>query len=122
VRRLGPVVVSCLARVEVPAALWRKQRLAEISSDDAELLSAAFVADYRGTREEDPRFTAIALTEAILDAAAEACAVHGLRAYDGIQLATAVAARSADPGCAQFVCFDVELSAAAGRAGFETTA
>jgi len=121
VRRLGPLVVSCLARVEVPAALWRKQRLGEISSEDAELLSAAFVTDYRGTGAEDPRFTAIALTEAILAAGAEACAVHGLRAYDGIQLAAAVAARGADPGCTRFVCFDAELSAAAGRTGFDTT-
>jgi len=120
--RLGPLVVSCLARVEVPAALWRKQRLREISSEDAELLSAAFAADYRGTVDDAARFAVIALTEAILEAGAEACAVHGLRAYDGIQLATAVAARGADAGCARFVCFDADLSAAAGRVGFDTLA
>jgi len=34
--------------VEVPAALWRKQRTGELSAGDARLLTADFEADYSG--------------------------------------------------------------------------
>ena len=41
----GPVVISALARVEVVAAVWRKQRMGELSLDDAQVLVGAFEAD-----------------------------------------------------------------------------
>lgn len=43
------LVVSQVARVEVPSAIWRKQRLGELSVADAALLIAAFEADYGGS-------------------------------------------------------------------------
>jgi hypothetical protein len=46
VRVLDLLVVSCLARVEVPAAIWRKRRLGELSEKDARLLTGEFAADY----------------------------------------------------------------------------
>jgi hypothetical protein len=41
-----------------------------------------------------------------------------VRAYDAVQLASALAARAANPGCREFACFDEGLRAAAAREGF----
>jgi predicted nucleic acid-binding protein len=118
VRRLRSLIVSAIARVEVPAALWRKERLGELQSADAEVLVAAFAADYDGADREAPLFAAVALTPAVLETAAQVTAAHALRAYDAVQLASALAARDADPGCTAFACLDDELRAAAARSGF----
>ena len=118
VRRLDAVAIAQIARVEVPAALWRKQRTGELSEEQARLLSADFEADYFGTDDEMPRFIAVRTTAELLDHAARLCAVHGLRAYDGIQLSSALAARRADPDCAQFAAFDRSLRTAAAAEGF----
>jgi uncharacterized protein len=118
VRRLQSVIVSAIARVEVPAALWRKERLGELQSADAEVLMAAFEADYHGTDRGPPLFAAVALGPAVLESAAQVTATHSLRAYDAVQLASALAAREAEPGCTKFACFDDDLRAAAARGGF----
>ncbi len=119
VRALASVAVAQLARVEVPAALWRKQRLGELSADDAGLLAADFEADYFGTNSEPPRFVAVAMTTGTLDDAARLCASHGLRAYDAVQLATALAVRQADESCTAFAVFDRSLRRAAAAEGFD---
>ncbi|MGH8909417.1 MAG: type II toxin-antitoxin system VapC family toxin [Egibacteraceae bacterium] len=93
---LDLLVVSCLARVEVPAAIWRKRRLGELSEKDARLLTGEFEADYCGGGTDSPRFVVVALTAEILDLAAVLAGGNGLRAYDAVQLATAVAVREAD--------------------------
>jgi uncharacterized protein len=62
IRELVSVAVAQLARVEVPAALWRKQRMGELPAEDARLLTADFEADYFGTDTEPPRFAAVAAT------------------------------------------------------------
>ena len=54
VRGLVSIAIAPLARMEVPAALWRKQRLGELSAGDARLLTADFEADYFGT-DTSPR-------------------------------------------------------------------
>lgn len=118
VRRLSGLVVSEIARVEVPAALWRKQRLGEISPQDAGVLVALFVADYAGTGPEAPRFAAVALGPVLLARAARLCATHALRAYDAVQLSSALAARSAIPACSAFIAYDTTLRTAAVREGF----
>lgn len=46
VRGFPVMVVSALARVEVPAALWRKSRTGELSARDAGIFCAAFEADW----------------------------------------------------------------------------
>ncbi len=119
VRQLDVLVVSHLARVEVPAALWRKQRLGELAVEDAQVLTSEFEADWFGTDREPPRFAAVALTSALLDQAAQMCASHGLRAYDAVQLSCAVAARGADESCRSLAAFDQSLRAAAAAEGFE---
>lgn len=118
VRRLRePFVVSQLARVEVPSALWRKQRTGELTPEDASLLTEAFEADWFGTQDEASRFLVICPIAPILDDAARLVAIHGLRAYDGIQLASALAAAEADPACRTFAAFDHPLRSAAAAEG-----
>lgn len=111
-------MASGIARVEVPAAIWRKERTGDLDVADAETLAAAFEADWFGTEEEPPRFMAVSLLSGVLDRAAALTAAHGLRAYDAVQLASALAAREADPDCGQLICFDEQLRSAAARSGF----
>jgi len=118
VRVLEAVAVAQLARVEVPAALWRKCRVGDLSVEDAGLLTASFEADYIGTDETGPRFQAVVATTAILGEAARACATHGLRAYDAVQLCCALAVRRQDPGCGTMAVFDQALRRAAAAEGF----
>lgn len=118
IRALDLLVVSCVARVEVPAAIWRKQRIQELNVGDAGLLTRAFEADWAAGDAAGGRFVIIGLPLSLLERAATLVASHALRAYDAIQLASAMAARQADPGCASFACFDGDLRRAAAAEGF----
>ena len=118
VRRVPVHVVSAVARVEVPAALWRKARTGGLSVENATILVAAFVADWR---DPDGRFVPVGLWVPVLEQAASSAVVHGLRAYDAVQLSCALAARAADPAV-DSLCFDAELREAAGREGFSLVA
>ena len=119
IRELVSVAVAQLARVEVPAALWRKQRMGELSAEDASLLTADFEADYFGADSEPPRFAAVAATGRVFDEAARLCASRGLRAYDAVQLSSALAVRRADRSCVAFAAFDRPLRTAAAAEGFQ---
>jgi predicted nucleic acid-binding protein len=110
-------VVSALARVEVPAALWRKQRIGGLDPTDARILNDEFEDDFYGYGTTPPRFAALDVSTVVLEDATRLAAAHGLRAYDAVQLASALAARAADPGCDAFACFDAELRDAAAAAG-----
>jgi len=118
IRGLASIAVAALARVEVPAALWRKQRMGELSASDARVLTADFEADYFGTDSEPPRFAAVEVTGSLLNEAATLCATHGLRAYDAVQLSAALAVRAADESCAAFAAFGRSLRTAAAAQGF----
>lgn len=115
VRSLPFLVVSALARVEVPAALWRKSRTGQLSAEHAGILCAAFEAEW----VDNALLVAVAAVSAVLDDAARLVAGHGLRAYDAVQLASALAARRADDQVDGFACYDIDLRAAAAREGFE---
>lgn len=117
VRAAAPAIISQLARVEVPAALWRKHRMGELSLTDTTLLVAAFEADYFGTEDEPERFLVIAATASLFDAAAQLAGTHGLRAYDSVQLASARAALREVPEGISFAAFDQALRTAAAREG-----
>jgi uncharacterized protein len=110
--------VSALARVEVPAALWRKHRCGELEMSTAASLAARFAHDYAGGGERPARFAVVPIVPAVLDAAAQLVATAGLRAYDGVQLAAAIAARGADHGIDTFACFDADLRRAAAMHDF----
>ena len=118
VRGLHPLLASELTRVEVPAALWRKHRMGVITPAQASVLVAAFEADYHGTVDQPSRFVAVAATGGVLDSAARLCAVHGLRAYDAVQLATAKAAAAVFSECRAFAAYDEALRTAAAAEGF----
>lgn len=122
VRKLSSLVVSQLARVEVPAALWRKHRIGEIAAAEAAVLVAEFEADYFGAIDAPPRFLIVAVTTALLDSAARLVGVHGLRAYDSVQLASALAVADAVPDGIDFLAYDGALSAAAAAEGLTAPA
>lgn len=119
VRSAPLLVISQLARVEVSAAFWKKQRVAELSPAFAAALVAEFEADDFGTEEHPPRFAIVAATDAIFENATRLVGVHGLRAHDAVQLASALAARTAAATNLAFLAFDVALWGAAAAEGFE---
>ena len=121
VRRLSSLLVSSLARVEVPSAIWRKHRVGELSSEDAAVLVDEFEWDWFGEDEADVRFAVVGVSNEILDMAALTAARHPLRAYDAVQLASALAAREASPDVTEFACFDEALADAARAEGFKLT-
>lgn len=118
VRDLGGMIVAQIARVEVPAALWRKHRMGELSPAAAAVLVAEFEADWFGTEDRHRRFEPARMTAAVLEDAVRLTGLHGLRAYDAVQLATARAVRGADPDVTLFVAFDKALRDAAATEGF----
>jgi predicted nucleic acid-binding protein len=122
VRQLHALVVSELALVEVASALWRKQRTGRLSTKDTAILMADFEADWYGVAGAPARFVVARTSTEILGAAARFVSVHALRAYDAVQLATAVAVRRAEPGCSTFAAFDGRLCQAAALEGFSLIA
>ena len=107
-------MVSVLARVEIPAALWRKQRLGELDLADAGVLVEMFEWDWH----QGQMFAIVPVTSAVLEEAGRAVARFPLRAYDAVQLATCILARAADPDLTTLVCFDARLASAARLEGF----
>jgi predicted nucleic acid-binding protein len=103
--------------VEIPAALWRKHRLGELEAEDASVLVEEFEWDWHGGPSAEQRFAVVAVTDRILDEAARSVARHPLRAFDAVQLASALAARAADPELTTFACFDESLADAARAEG-----
>lgn len=118
VRSLENGVACALARVEVPAAIWRKHRLSELDARGAAVLVEQFEWEWFGDDDSGPRFAVLAVSDTVLEEAARACARHGLRAYDSVQLGAAMVARDADPSIATFACFDRELADAARQEAF----
>lgn len=121
VRGRSALVVSQIARVEVPAAFWRKHRMGQLTARQVAALVAAFEADYFGAPEEQPRFAVVPVTADILDTAARLVATDGLRAYDAVQLASGLAVAAVDPECDTFVAFDADLAAAAAAEGLHVS-
>jgi uncharacterized protein len=118
IRALELLVVSAITRVEVPSALWRKARTGALDDSAAAILVSAFELDFHGDRDSEPRFAIVSLSEPVLVAAAREAARHALRAYDAVQLASALAVRETDPRCAHFACFDADLRRAASGESF----
>lgn len=117
VRRLErPLLISGLATVEVASALWRKQRLGELDPSDAALLVRAFTADCAEPGDVSP-FAIVPVTPEILRHAARLVAVHPLRAYDALQLASALVAQAALDEPLNFAAADRTLNAAAAAEG-----
>lgn len=110
-----PIIVSDLATVEVPAALWRKCRLSEIPASAAQSLCRRFFADVSAS---SPSRSAVLIKagDEVLSSAINLVARHPLRAYDAVQLASALLASHLMGSCS-FGCFDRRLSTAAAMEG-----
>lgn len=76
--------VSPLSGAEVLAAIARKQRLGELDLATRGRIAAAFRRDYRG------RFIHTSLTGMVVEKAMDLVLDHPLRAYDAVQLASAL--------------------------------
>ena len=109
------VIASDLSTVEVPAALWRKHRVGEISAPDTQLLCRRFLADVSASNP-DRNTVLMRVSDDILHTAIGLVARHPLRAYDAMQLASALAASHIFGDCS-FGCFDRQLSTAAAIEG-----
>lgn len=112
VREHEVLVVSALARVEVAAAFWGKVRTGELSVEDAAVLHDAFTADWS---QPGSPFVPVAVKDDVVELAVTLSRRHSIRAYDAVQLASALSARPA--GVEGFLCFDVQLGEAAVREG-----
>jgi predicted nucleic acid-binding protein len=112
-------MLSALARVEVPSALWRMSMDGRISAADAGLVVREFEVDWREELGGPRRFQPIAITTELLAVAAALTGTHNLRSLDAIQLASALAAREADEGCDTIVVLDERLRRAAATERFE---
>ena len=112
----GPIIVAAVTRVEVASALWRKHRLGELDAADAATLCAAFEADLD---DAGGRFAVVALGADVLRRAIGSVGRHGLRAYDAVQLATALVTRDVLDGLDGFGAFDVGLRRAAVAEGVQ---
>jgi hypothetical protein len=83
-RRTDVTFVSPLSGAEVLAAIARKQRVGELDVATRDRIAAAFRRDYRG------RFVHTSLTGMVVEKAMALVFDHPLRAYDAVQLASAL--------------------------------
>lgn len=113
------LAVSDIARVEVTSALWRQADDGLFSAVDASTFIREFEADWHGAPHDPPRFRAIGVTESVLTRAAGLTRTHRLRTLDAIQLASALAARDAEPECRTMVVLDERLRSAAAAERFD---
>ena len=80
--------LAAVTRVEVVAGLYRRHRMGHLGAIDAQRFAAAFLHEYALA------FRALAIDTATPDAAVKLIGTHPVRAYDAIQLATALRLRT----------------------------
>ena len=95
------------------AALAFKSRTRQ---GDADRIAAALGK----LRDEWPGYQRLAVDRPLIAAAGEMALGFGLRAYDGVQLASAKRARDLVGDRLRFLCFDRPLNAAARALGLDT--
>ena len=115
VRGLNAMYVAEIVLVEVVSAFWRKARMGDIDPEVCARLVERFEDDL--DLEFGP-LVAVSIDRGTLKAAARLAGIHGLRAYDAVQLASALTVRSSDADCQVFATYDSELLAAAQCEGF----
>jgi len=104
-RPASKLAASSLALVEISAALFKRARAGDIPPELARKHAARVAADLEEIHVVEPRGP-------VLDLAAELVSRRALRAYDAVQLASAI--RLSRAGIAvTFVCADDALSAGA---------
>jgi len=113
---VAPTIAS-VARVEVPAALWKKVRIRELAEPAAVVLETRFASDF-----ENDAYTIVEIDRRLLASAAELPRRHSLASLDAIHLACAAAIRDIASDQIEFVCADRALAIAAEAEGFEVNA
>ncbi len=110
VRRKARLATSVLARVEVPSALARRAREGDLPLDGAREHSRRVASDLSETY-------VVAARSQVLAVATELVWRHPLRAYDAVQLASAVWLARESRTAVTFVCADQRLATAAAAEG-----
>lgn len=105
------VVVWALTPVEVVSALHRRRREGALS-DELFTRAASELAELRS------KWSEVLDLELVRPRAERVIAVHGIRAADALQLASALVAADERPQRVPFVSLDRQLSDAARREGF----
>jgi predicted nucleic acid-binding protein len=109
-QRVGEVdrVATCvLAYAEARATFARLQRAKRIGDSDLRRVAAELDRDWAA-------YQVIDITESLVRHAGTLAESHALRAYDAVQLASALGLRDAGSDV-EFMSFDVPLGRAAGR-------
>lgn len=96
------VGTGMLCKAEVAAAFAKAARVRYITSTTAQQAWEAFVADWT-------TLIRLAPTEALLDQAAQLALAHGLRGYDAVHLATALAWQQQRGKIVTLATFDRQL-------------
>jgi predicted nucleic acid-binding protein len=111
------VVIARITWVEVLSAFARRQRLGDLSSDRVARVVDSFHYDL------DVQYQVIELNDIVAENAGELIRRHPLRAYDAVQLASALRMRpafaQAEPGSLTFVTADVRLGTVAQAEGMQ---
>lgn len=115
IRAMDAIVASSLAVVEICSAVWRRHRMGDLGASEAAAIAAAARSDLTGG---DPNVIVLPPTTAIVLRAGQLTGTAALRAYDALQLASALEAREVWPDCERFACFDHDLMSAAASHGF----
>lgn len=119
VRALDAMFVADITRVEVPAALWRKSRTGQLDPQVCGRLTRRFGHDLDLASGV---LVPVRVTRDALNRAADLTVVHGLRAYDAVQLSVAMGLAEIDATCRTFASFDTRLNEAAQHEGFDLLA
>ena len=98
--------------------MWAKVRAGEVTQQAAEAALGAFEADYAGEPPVDLDLVVSVVRESTIEVATLLIKKHGLRGYDGLQLAAAIEVRNLEPKVDQFASADAKLKGAAKAEGF----
>lgn len=112
------IYVSAIALPEAVAAVERKRREGDLDADAASRLADRIRRDLTGSTR---RYGVVEVARPITINASRLAQDHGLRGYDSVQLATALAVATALPAGAifQMACADGDLCDAARAVGLQ---
>jgi predicted nucleic acid-binding protein len=104
-----------ISGAEIIAALYLRARTGTLAAPDAQTAAEQFKTDFRD------RYQIVEITEPLVDSAMTLAERRGLRGYDSVQLASALALQAARDALTlstvTFVCADDRLNAAATAEG-----
>ena len=104
------LATALVARVEVPAALAKAQRMGVLTAGGFRRAIQAFAEDW-------PDLVHLPFTEALASRAADLAVAHGLRGYDAVHLASALLLTELVDAPVAFAVFDRTLGKAAQAEG-----